>query len=352
MALAAMLFRTQIYAMVPAGQDGNAGNKIQVWDAKQDRFVGEMRSRYEVKGVALRNEVIVMVCEKTVCVYTCDKLQPILYINTAENPRGLCSLTAAGKPWILCCLGENVGEVRVQVGADNSGTSTIQAHERPLAAIVLSPTGQFVATASEFGTVVKVFRREGAELMYRLRLNTPTQETSVSSIAFHPLLPFFGVACASKPYVYLFRVEHCTDAAPTSQDPAKPAQRESGVWGILSSVVKGAVPDYFTDTPYCARFQIPDVDPEGRPDIDTRHEAQARVHGPQLGFHRTEPSFWIMHYNGMLHEAKFAAEMDATQGVQELKFRSSTMWFAVRPDFRMSKLEVEQGGEGDEWAVL
>merc|ERR1719433_656177 len=94
-------------------------NKIQIWNDQTGKFAGELRSRTEVKGVVLRRDIIAMVCEYAIYVYKCDKLRVVLHLTTNANTRGLCVLAADSDPWILCCPGQSIGAVRVQVGQDD-----------------------------------------------------------------------------------------------------------------------------------------------------------------------------------------------------------------------------------------
>merc|ERR1719262_1934529 len=158
-----MLYKTNIFAMVTMSDDedpANSGlNKVQIYDDQKGKFVGELRSRNEVKGVALRRDIIAMVCEYAIYVYTCDKLRVILHLTTNANARGLCVLAPASEPWILCCPGQSTGAVRVQVGQDDRATHVFTAHQTALACLALNVSGSLIATASENGTVVKVFQR-------------------------------------------------------------------------------------------------------------------------------------------------------------------------------------------------
>merc|ERR1719262_1666622 len=148
----------------------NAGlNKVQIWDDQKGKFVGELRSRNEVKGVCLRRDIIVMVCEYAIYVYTCDKLRVILHLTTNANTQGLCVLASASEPWILCCPGQSTGAVRVQHGQDTNATHVFTAHQTALACLALNASGTLVATASETGTVVKVFQSSNGQELYRLR---------------------------------------------------------------------------------------------------------------------------------------------------------------------------------------
>jgi len=353
-------------------------------------------------GVVLRRDIIAMVCEYAIYVYTCDKLRVILHLTTNANAQGLCVLAAASDPWILCCPGQSTGAVRVQVGQDDRATHVFSAHQTGLAALALNASGSLVATASETGTVVKVFQTSNGQLLYRLR-RSARQTVSISSLVFRPDDRFLGVASASST-VHIFKLDQTTECVEGEQDPRdasspfaspnstptlRPAEEpqqpepidlranptidkiaskiqqtvtdvaKSVAAGTVGDVVKGALPRYFNDLRSFATFRIPDVE-DGQATVDARSK-QANIIGPQLAFHKTESRLFVLHYSGVIYECTFRPDEDPTLGTQDCGFHCATTWFAVRPDFKVqgsSKLPTVAGGaaEGDEdaeeWQLL
>lgn len=403
--LIAMLFKTNIFAMVTASNKDQGGqNKIQIWNDQTGKFAGELRSRNEVRGVALRRDIIAMVCEYAIYVYTLDKLRVILHLTTNSNARGLCVLSPVGEPWILCCPGQSTGSVRVQVGQDDRATHVFEAHQTPLAALALNAQGSFVATASEKGTVVKVFQRSDGQLLYRLRRST--WPANISCLTFRFDDRFLAVASSSST-VHVFKLDpataretgedrgaegiasppyHASPSLGPSEDPGGGAvppytaedggakqiasQIQKAVTKIashtaaetVSDVVKGVMPKYFKDLRSFAHFRLPDMDASGQPTVDARSK-QARILGPQLAFHKTEPRLSVLHYSGILYECTFKPDHDPGSGTQDCGFLCATTWFAVRPDFRVQGPDTQQvptvaGGaseeddKAEEWQLL
>eukprot|EP00927_Polykrikos_kofoidii_P071062 TRINITY_DN67397_c0_g1_i1.p1 TRINITY_DN67397_c0_g1~~TRINITY_DN67397_c0_g1_i1.p1 ORF type:complete len:499 (-),score=74.11 TRINITY_DN67397_c0_g1_i1:534-1862(-) len=394
----AMLFKTNIFAMVTISDEdlSNSGlNKVHIWDDSKQKIVGELRCRNEVKGVALRRDIIAMICEYNIYVYTCSKLEVIFTISTIANTRGLCALTPAGDPWILCCPVLPKGTVKVQVGQDDHQTFRFNAHQTALAAMALNDTGQLVATASETGTVVKVFKVCDGQLLYRLRRGAGPAD--IHCLTFQSDR-FLGVASSSST-VHIFKLDPETGtrgsdgerdisfAPPTptgAEDPAVPLDAEprsgpttetiatqitkavtkvasraaasSELAETVSSMVKGVVPRYFHDLRSFAQFRLPDGDSDAR-------SKQAKILGPVLAFHHKEPRLFVLHYSGVFYECSFRLDHDPTTGTQECGLVQATTWFATRPDFkvvgpstRMATVAggaSEDGEEGvEDWLLL
>lgn len=349
--VAAMKFKTPLFPMVAPGSESSRSGIVKLWDDKRGKFIGEFQSRSEAKSVLVRNDIMVIVCETSVQVFSLNPLKAvaILSMATALNPHGVGALTSSATPWVLCFLGEAVGEVRVQVGLAES--TTFCAHEKSVAAVVLDETGSLIATASEFGSRVKVFKREGAQLLYRFRLSSPGASKTITSLAFHPFMRVLGVACASDPTVFLF---HCHRDAEVAQ-----GSRERSSSGGLRGLLAAVTPEFLSDTAPVATFTIPDVDREGHPGTDARVEG-ASIRGPLLGFHPGQLTMWVLHYDGMLHEVELCPELEFgwPGGTHRLDTQliASTMWFAVRQDFQVTKKSLEPLAEdeefGDQWHVV
>jgi len=260
------------------------------------------------------------------------------------------------------------------------------AHETALAALAMNASGKLIATASERGTVMKVFQSSDGQLLYRLRRST--RPAVISSITFRSDDRFLAVASTTST-VHVFKLDHSTANEQNSDRtmnrglfedevvdyrPGVPIERlatgiQEAVKGVASlaasgpvgDVVKGVMPLYFNDLRSFAQFHIPDVDSNGHTAVDARGK-QARIVGPQVAFHPTAPRLFVLHYNGILYESSFRLHDDPKNGVQECRFIGATTWFAVRPDFKIQdqveRLATVSGGsedgddEVDKWQLL
>lgn len=388
--MVAMLFKTNIFAMVTtsdeAGFDSATANKVRLWDDQKGQFVGELRSRTAVRGVVLRRDIIAMVCEYAIYVYTCDKFRVIMHLTTNANPRGLCAIAPYGSPWMLCCPGQSTGAVRVQIGQDDQSTHVFTAHQTALAALSLNSCGSLVATASENGTVVKVFKASDGELLYRFRRGA--RPAIISCLAFRQDDAFLGVA-SSTSTVHVFRLSSgerrkppgvvptpsggvflgplptVAPVLPPAPEAEKPRPEQLEHLEDVLKAVKAAVPAevlprYFSDEGSFATFRVPDADATGTPFVDMRH-AQSGISGPQLAFHGAEARLSVLHHNGTLYETAFNECGDGSAGAQACRLVAGTTWFAARHDFRLlgtnAEVAMVAGGADDDddaepWSLI
>merc|ERR1719353_1243872 len=199
--LAVMLFQTNIFALVLAHDP----RKVVLWDDYQKKKIQTLRSFYDVKNVALRRDVIAVVSEYRVYLYCSFTLKVIRQLETTSNPRGVCALVPGSERWILCCPGQPAGAVHVQFDDDSTSDAVVfVAHQSPLACLATDDEGELVATASEHGTVVKVFRTHGGQLVQELRRGA--QPASISCLAFRSDRQYLAVASSSST-VHIFRIQ-------------------------------------------------------------------------------------------------------------------------------------------------
>lgn len=78
--------------------------------------------------------------------------------DTPVNPHGLCALAADSDNCYLAYPGSaTVGEVQIFDAVNLHAKTMIPAHDSTLAALAFSVSGNELATASEKGTVIRVF---------------------------------------------------------------------------------------------------------------------------------------------------------------------------------------------------
>ena len=160
-----MLFRCNLLALVGGGNSPRyPPNKVMIWDDHQNRCVGELSFRSDVRAVKLRRDRVVVVLATKVYVYRFSDLKLLDQIDTQPNPRGLVALCPHPKHNVLACPGVTRGHARVEL-YDARKSTVVAAHESDLARLALSGDGSLLATASDKGTLIRVFdAHSGAQL--------------------------------------------------------------------------------------------------------------------------------------------------------------------------------------------
>jgi WD40 repeat protein len=258
-------------------------------------------------------------------------------------------VASTAKPWVLVCPGQNIGSLRVQVGEDDSASCVIDAaHKSDLGCLAVNASGTLVASASDYGTVVKVFARNG-DLMHTLRRGM--RPVTISCLAFRADDRFLAVGSSAKT-VHVFRI----DVEQTQREREECEITEETSIKTVGESVLGALATYALEPKGFAVFRIPESDT-----ADIRSSC-SRMVGPQVGFRGNEPVLLVLHHNGIFYEVGFDEDVQAGARTQECSCPAPTTWFAVRPNFKLmapsAKVPTVAGGateedeEAEEWQLL
>lgn len=204
----APMFNTQLLCIVgslPAGP--YPSNKVFVWDDSSGETRGEIHFRSEVKSVLLRRDKLVIILEKTVIptqtyIYILSSLKPIETIPTIDNPHGIGAITYHKDVFIIATLDTQHGHIRVE-DVYNTQIKRKQIHENPISCITVDTTGKMAASASEQGTIIRVFDCVSMDMLCELRRGT--RPARVSSIAFSPDLSYV-IAASDHSTVHVWRL--------------------------------------------------------------------------------------------------------------------------------------------------
>ncbi|KAG7291414.1 hypothetical protein NEMBOFW57_001433 [Staphylotrichum longicolle] len=179
--LVQMMGKANYVGLVGGGRQPKfAANKLIIWDDLKSKSALEISALTPVRGVQLSKDHIVVVLQNSVRVYRFAKPPNLLSAyETANNPWGLCCLS----PKRIAFPGRTTGHVQlVEIATGN--VSIIPAHTSAVKAVQLSPDGEMLATASEMGTLIRVFSTSNCARLVELRRGI--DPATIFSLAFNP----------------------------------------------------------------------------------------------------------------------------------------------------------------------
>lgn len=280
-ALVEMLFRCNILALVGGGKAPRySPNKVMIWDDHQNRYIGEISFWGEVRAVRLRRDRIVVVLEFKIYVYNFADLKLLHQIETFGNTKGLCAVSSGPTSCILACPGQHRGEVRIEL-YNQKKTHFVQAHDSSLACLALSQNGALLATASNKGTLIRIFSTVDGTKLQELRRGA--ERTEIYSIAFSANAHWLAVSSA-KGTVHVFSLKPTTEeprseAMAAARPPSSNGSMASTFGGSSSyllgasssllsfastnagsslALIKGVLPKYFSSEWSFAQFHLPE----------------------------------------------------------------------------------------------
>ena len=207
-----MLYRTNLLAITGHSNSPQfPPNKVLMYDDHLQRTVGDLSFRQKVLTTKLRRDRIVVVLRDRTYIYNFADMTLLDKVYTGENPHGLVAISidnggvggstvtgvetraqevlGSGRSnsqqrnngMVLAVPSTQKGQVRVELYGLRRQTF-IDAHDSQLGALALSVDGSLLATASERGTVIRLFDTRGVTIGGGSSHGSSRQDaTSVSS---------------------------------------------------------------------------------------------------------------------------------------------------------------------------
>ena len=156
-----------------------------MWDDKKKQKIFEVNMHEPIKNIRAVNDRLVAVLDKKVSIFNIRGDIKLLNSKiTYSNPEGICVINNNKDNFVVATLGTNKGEVAIWRPHSTNGTyKTISAHANNIEALAINNNGTLVATASETGTLVKVYETDTCNLKYTFRRGTSS--TKIYDLAFN-----------------------------------------------------------------------------------------------------------------------------------------------------------------------
>ena len=191
-ALVVMLYRTNILALV--GSDNNMNHKrskLIIWDDHQKKPLSELKFNQNIMNVKLRKDKIVVVCRDKIYVFNLSTFKNMDIIETGDNSHGIVGISYEQDQTYLAYPDKKKGQVRIK-NYEKSTVFCINAHENNIAYIVLSYDGSLLATASEKGTLIRIFNTENGNILKEVRRGK--DKADIKYICFEPTYKFIAAS--------------------------------------------------------------------------------------------------------------------------------------------------------------
>nr|KAF7438762.1 hypothetical protein H0235_001153 [Vespula pensylvanica] len=252
------LFSSSLVAVVSL----SSPRKLKVCHFRKGTEICNYSYSNTILAVKLNRARLVVCLEESLYIHNIRDMKVLHTIrDTPPNLAGLCTLSINSDNCYLAYPGSNtIGEVQIFDAINLQAKTMIPAHDSPLAALAFSPNGTKVATASEKGTVIRVFHVNDGTKLFEFRRGVK-RCVSISSLAFS--MDSMFLCCSSNTEtVHIFKLEEPKEA------PRQAQAEESQSWmGYLTKAVSASA-NYLPS-------QVTDVFNQGR--------AFASVHLPFYG---------------------------------------------------------------------
>ncbi|XP_041829532.1 WD repeat domain phosphoinositide-interacting protein 1-like isoform X1 [Melanotaenia boesemani] len=197
--------------------------RMNVYHFKKGTEICNYSYSNNILSVRLNRQRLVVCLEESIYIHNIRDMKLLkTLLNTPVNPSGLCALSVNHSNSYLAYPGSaTIGEITVYDANNLSTLTLIQAHDSPLAALTFNASGTKLASASEKGTVIRVFSVPEGQRLFEFRRGMK-RYVSISSLSFSADAQFL-CASSNTETVHIFKLEqHSPNLFPSSQEEESP----------------------------------------------------------------------------------------------------------------------------------
>lgn len=178
-----VLIICSIFALVGGGpRPAFPPDRVILWEDSQQKCISEISTGNKpIKAVKLHKNLLIVVLEDQVIVYDHD-IRELSRCATTENPNGIVAISPDTENIVLAYPAVQVGMIRVEHLSCGDKKNYIKAHESKICQMALNRDGTRLASASEKGTLIRVFDTTSGDLIKEVRRGT--KQAHIYSIAF------------------------------------------------------------------------------------------------------------------------------------------------------------------------
>jgi len=238
------LFSSSLVAVVSL----SAPRKLKICHFKKGTEICNYSYSNTILAVKLNRLRLIVCLEESLYVHNIRDMKVLHTIrDTPPNPQGLCALSVSNDNCFLAYPGSSqIGEVQVFDTVNLRAVTMIPAHDNKLASMEFDSTGTKLATASEKGTVVRVFSIPDGQKLHEFRRGVK-RCVSIYSLAFSSDAQYLA-ASSNTETVHVFRLDASgrvpdgrRPSGSSTQQASSPDGADGGWMGYLgSALVKSA----------------------------------------------------------------------------------------------------------------
>ncbi|KAL8707631.1 MAG: hypothetical protein Q9220_007369 [cf. Caloplaca sp. 1 TL-2023] len=243
-ALLEMLFSTSLVAVVPSPR------RLQIRNTKRQSIICELTFPTTVLAVRLNRKRLAVVLEDQIYLYDISNMKLLQTIETSPNPNAIVALSPSSESCYLAYplpqksppsnlqgahvphlppgsahIPPTTGDVLLFDTIKLEAINVAEAHRSPLSCISLNNEGTLLATASDKGTIIRVFAVPSAKKLYQFRRGS--MPSRIYSMAFNATSTLLCVSSASDT-VHIFKLGAITTTRPAgAADIERPGRQDS-----------------------------------------------------------------------------------------------------------------------------
>ncbi|KAF9198601.1 autophagy protein, partial [Haplosporangium sp. Z 27] len=213
-----MLFCTSLVAIVGAGdQPLSSPRRLQILNTKRQSTICELTFPTSILSVKLNRKRLIVVLEDQIYVYDISNMKLLHTIETSPNPNAICALSPSSENCYLAYPSPTPsptsplrddshgpsGDVLIFNALTLQVVNIVQAHKTSVSNISINYDGTMLATASDKGTVIRIWSIPNAQRLYQFRRGS--QSKRIHSLSFNMTSTLLCVSSATDT-VHIFKI--------------------------------------------------------------------------------------------------------------------------------------------------
>ncbi|KAL7425149.1 autophagy protein [Cryptotrichosporon argae] len=224
-AIVEMLFCTSLVALVGSPEaSGSSPRKLSIVNTKRQSTICELLFPTSVLAVKMNRKRLVVVLESEIYIYDISTMKLLHTIESGSNPHAVCTLSSSSERSYIAYpsppsnsagalsssapttspIATRTGDVLLFDTLNLSALTVVQAHKNPIAALTLNADGTLLATASEQGTVIRVFSIPSGQKLWQFRRGTAAAR--IFSLNFNLTSTLLAVSSASST-IHMYKLD-------------------------------------------------------------------------------------------------------------------------------------------------
>ncbi|CAF9917854.1 autophagy protein [Imshaugia aleurites] len=245
-ALLEMLFSTSLVALIPSPR------RLQITNTKRQSTICELTFPTTVLAVRMNRKRLVVILEDQIYLYDISNMKLLYTIDTSPNPNAICALSPSSDNCYLAYplpqkaaptsfappshappgathIAPTSGDVLLFDTLKLEAINVVEAHRSPLSFITVNDAGTLLATASDKGTIIRVFAIPSARKLYQFRRGS--MPSRIYSMSFNTTSSLLCVSSATDT-VHIFKLgapPQPRNGDESSMLSTSPSQRERSI---------------------------------------------------------------------------------------------------------------------------
>lgn len=213
-----MLFSTSLVALILSPR------RLQIKNTKKDSTICELTFPTAVLAIRLNRKRLVIILEDQIYLYDISTMKLLYTVETSPNPHAICALSPSSENCYLAFpqpqkssaahapahappnsthVPPTTGEVLLFDAAKLESINVVEAHLSPISCMTFNNEGTLLATASDKGTIIRVFSIPDANKLYQFRRGS--MPARIFSMAFNITSTLLCVSSATET-VHIFKL--------------------------------------------------------------------------------------------------------------------------------------------------